>query len=495
MNKAAAPAGFRFGPFEVDLVEGVLRRRGTEVPIQDLPLRLLAVLAERSPSLVARDELRRALWPPDTHLDADASLNTAVARVREALGDEPGDPRFVVTVPRRGYKLAVPAEPLAARRPAPLPRTAVAAGAVLLILAAVAFAVRQGALRPTSATVPGVSESRSVAHEHLLIGRHHADRRSRDGLEKAIASFQSAVALEPDNAAAYSGLAGAYALLGIYDYWRPREAFGPAETMARRALELDPGSGEARLAMALAAAVGHWDWQTAASQLDLAMELAPNSAEVWYWRGAFLSAQGRHEEAVADTQRALALDPASPVFNAALAWRLFEARRGEDAVAQSHRATELAPGYYDAWDNLKWIQLTLGNEAEAVEAWTRADEIDYGGGEGVLEVYRARGLGGLHRESIRNQTERWEKGAYQSPYDVVLEYAALREVEAALVWLERSFGERETDLISLAVDPRLDPLRGEPRFATILAEIGIAPDRGSASLEPRRPSSLPVSRE
>ncbi len=316
-----------------------------------------------------------------------------------------------------------------------------------------------------------------------MIARHHLERRSREGLEKAIASFQSAAAVEPESADAYSGLAASYALLGIYDFWRPREAFGPAETLARRALELDPESGEAHLAMGLVAAVGHWDWDAAEREIERAVELAPDSAEVWAWRGGYLSASGRHEEAIASTEKALALDPTSPVAGTAFAWRLFQARRGGDAVAQAHRAIELAPGYFDAWDNLKWIQLTLGHEREAVEAWIRAEELDSGDGEGVERLYRERGLEALHRESIKSQLERRASGRYHSPFDLVLEYAALGEIEPAMTWLERSLAERETDLVDLAVDPRLDPLRGEPRFREILAEIGIP----GSSVSARRP--------
>lgn len=80
--------------------------------MQDLPLRLLIALVRRAPRLVTREELRDELWPPGTHLDVDASLNTAVARVREALGDDATSPGFVVTVPRRGYKFVAPVERL-----------------------------------------------------------------------------------------------------------------------------------------------------------------------------------------------------------------------------------------------------------------------------------------------------------------------------------------------------------------------------------------------
>ncbi len=469
-------AGYRFGPFELDLEQRTLETNGEEVTLQDLPFRLLTVLVEHAPALVTRDQLRQTLWPPDTHLDVDASLNTAVARVRDALGDEPGNPRFVATVPRRGYKLVAPVERIEAQPPADRRWPVAAALALLAIAGAVWIGLRQGRVSGPASSATTRAAGSDVAREHLLIGRHHLERRSREGLERAIASFQSAAAVDPESAEAYSGLAASYTLLGIYDFWRPRDAFGPAETMARRAIELDPTSGEAHLAAGLVAVVSHWDWQAAGRETERAVVLAPDSAETWYWRGAYLTATGRHDEAIASTEKALALDPTSPVVGTALAWRLFQARRGDDAVAQVHRAIELAPDYYDAWDNLKWIQLTLGHEAPAVEAWIRAEELDSGDGEGVERAYLEGGLERLHRESIRSQLERRESGRYHSPYDLVLEYTALGEIEPAMTWLERSFVERETDMVDLAVDPRLDPLRGEPRFQEILVEVGI-PDR------------------
>ena len=466
---------YRFGPFELDATERVLEKSGEEVTLQDLPFRLLAVLVERAPALVSRDELRQALWPPGTHLDLDASLNTAVARVRDALGDEPGQPRFVATVPRRGYKLIVPVERVEARSPPNRRWLAAATLALIAIGLAVWLGLRSSRVPEPSAGLPAAESAhgRDAAREHLLIARHHVERRSRDGLEKAIASFQSALAVEPTSSEAYSGLAASYALLGIYDFWRPRESFGPAETMARRALELDPASGEAHMARGLVAAVAHWDWDGAGRETERAVELAPDSPEVWAWRGAFLAACGRHDQAITSTEQALALDPTSPAINTMLAWRLFQARRGDDAITQAHRAIELAPDYYDAWDNLKWIQLTLGHEAPAVEAWIRADQLDFKDGDGVAHLYHERGLEGLHRASIEAQLERRQSGRYHSPYDLVLEYATLGEVATAMEWLERSFAERETDMVDLAVDPRLDALRGEARFGEIREAIGI----------------------
>ena len=94
----------RFGEFEADVATGELRRGGTLVPIQDLPFRLLAALLERPGELVMRGELAARLWGLQTYVDSTAGLNTAVAKLREALGDNPDQPIYVETVPKRGYR-------------------------------------------------------------------------------------------------------------------------------------------------------------------------------------------------------------------------------------------------------------------------------------------------------------------------------------------------------------------------------------------------------
>src|SRR5271167_1213461 len=95
---------FSFGPYEADLPSGELRKNGASVKIQDLPLRLLGALAEKSGQVVTRDELRKHLWPADTFVDFEDGLNTAVKKLREALGDNAETPCYIETVPRRGYR-------------------------------------------------------------------------------------------------------------------------------------------------------------------------------------------------------------------------------------------------------------------------------------------------------------------------------------------------------------------------------------------------------
>jgi cholera toxin transcriptional activator len=107
----------RFGVFEVDFDAGELRKNGARIRLQEQPFQVLAVLLERPGQVVTREELRQKIWPADTFVDFDHSLNTAVNKIREALGDSASNPRFVETLARRGYRFLAPLNGSAAATP------------------------------------------------------------------------------------------------------------------------------------------------------------------------------------------------------------------------------------------------------------------------------------------------------------------------------------------------------------------------------------------
>ena len=102
--------GLRFGVFEVDLLAGALRKNGLKVRLQDQPFRLLTLLLEKPGEVVTRDDIRERLWPDGTYVDFDRSLSTAASKLREALGDSASSPRFIETLPRRGYRFLASVE-------------------------------------------------------------------------------------------------------------------------------------------------------------------------------------------------------------------------------------------------------------------------------------------------------------------------------------------------------------------------------------------------
>src|SRR5580704_2478950 len=104
MDPAASEPVLKFGPYLVDLRAGELRKFGARVRLQEKPLQLLTALAQQSGQVVTREELRRRLWPDDTFVDFETGLNTAVSKLRDALSDDAQNPRYIETLPRRGYR-------------------------------------------------------------------------------------------------------------------------------------------------------------------------------------------------------------------------------------------------------------------------------------------------------------------------------------------------------------------------------------------------------
>jgi cholera toxin transcriptional activator len=110
------PPPIRFGIFEVDSQSGELRRHGLKIKLQEQPFQALVMLLERAGEVVTREQLQRKLWPADTFVDFDRGLNRAINRLRDALGDDSNNPRFIETLPQRGYRFIVPVEMQAASR-------------------------------------------------------------------------------------------------------------------------------------------------------------------------------------------------------------------------------------------------------------------------------------------------------------------------------------------------------------------------------------------
>jgi DNA-binding winged helix-turn-helix (wHTH) protein len=105
-----SPTTIRFGLFEADLSAGELRKRGRKIPVQDQPFRVLTLLLQRPGELVSREDFQRALWPGDTFVEFDEGLNKAIQKLRQALDDSSDNPRFIETLPRKGYRFIAPVD-------------------------------------------------------------------------------------------------------------------------------------------------------------------------------------------------------------------------------------------------------------------------------------------------------------------------------------------------------------------------------------------------
>ena len=119
MGVGTRPPTIKFGLYVIDLHAGELRKFGAKIRLQEKPLQLLAALAEQSGEVVTREELQRRLWPGDTFIDFETGLNTAVSKLRDALSDHSEKPRYIETIPRRGYRFIAPVEFVNGHHPQP----------------------------------------------------------------------------------------------------------------------------------------------------------------------------------------------------------------------------------------------------------------------------------------------------------------------------------------------------------------------------------------
>src|SRR3989454_2208135 len=196
------------------------------------------------------------------------------------------------------------------------------------------------AARPTEST---------EAHQLYLKGRYFWNKRTGNDLKKSIDYFQQAIAVDPNYALAYAGVADAYVWLPGYTAGTPRDSYPKAKAAAKKALELDDTLAEARTSLAIAIWLYDFDSSQANREFQRAIELNPNYAIAHQQYGnVTLSALGRFDDAIAEGKRAVELDPLSLVINTDLGVDYHYARRYDEAIAQLHKTLEMDPGFYIA---------------------------------------------------------------------------------------------------------------------------------------------------
>jgi TolB-like protein/Tfp pilus assembly protein PilF len=303
------------------------------------------------------------------------------------------------------------------------------------------------------------------AHDAYLRGCYFWNKRTRDSLAKSVASYQHAIALDSQYAAAHAGLADCYLRQLDSNYLSPHEALPLASASARRALEIDDSLAEAHTSL------GHhafheFDWAASERSFTRAIELNAGYVTAHYYYANFLVAMGRPDEGVVEAHRAIELDPvAIPVLlNGAFVFHL--ARRHGEARALAERALELDPDFIHVHHHLGLVHEQMGSHPEAIAAFTRA----LGRGPGtVASLGRVYGLAGMRAEALKclNELEERSANEYVSPYDIALVAAGLGDLDLAFTWLEKAFAERSSGLAFLKSDPRLDALHGDERFAAL----------------------------
>jgi eukaryotic-like serine/threonine-protein kinase len=313
------------------------------------------------------------------------------------------------------------------------------------------------------------------AYEAYVRGRYFLGKRREADLRTGIGYFQRAIDADPTYAAAYSGLADCYNMLVYYGVLPPKEAYPKALSAARKALELDSTLAEPHTSLAWVQLMFAWDWPVAEREFRRAIELNPGYPGGHQWYVQCLVVMGRHDEAIAEGKRAQELDPLSLIVNAALARPFYNARRYDEAIAQSKKTFEIDPNYHRAhyWLGLAYEQKSMFDQA--IAAFQNAIAYSDGLTLYVAAAGHAYALAGRRSQALKvlHRLEELSSQRYVSAYDIALIHVGLGDKERAMQWLERAYQERSDGLVFLKVDPRLDRLRSDPRFASLVRRVGL----------------------
>jgi DNA-binding winged helix-turn-helix (wHTH) protein/tetratricopeptide (TPR) repeat protein len=477
------PQRLFFEDFELRLDSGELFQGGAPVKLQPQPAKVLEALASRSGEVASREEIRQLVWG-DAFVDFDASLNFCIKEIRRALGDSATSPRFVETVPRRGYRFLLPVRtakdsrelPLPAPPPAVLPAPkarrwptlGVAAGMAvgLLILLIVLLGTRLHQF-PSSKDRPKTEPKppSEPANEAYLWGVYLL---KQEEYEKAEASFQETILLDPNFAPAYPKLAKAQ----LMNRGKPQKP-EIAEAAVRHALELDPGLADAH-ALLGQLLFGRLDWNGARREIQTALAADPWNADAHLADSLYLQALGRNPEAIAAVKRARELDPAGMVADANLAWYLYLDHQYEEAIRQARKVVEIYPLGTTAPREAK-ESLLVAQDTILSSAWMLGDrETALAAAKGILEA-----LGKPEEANrLRNLDEFW-RGREQriqealrtmavDPYTPAKNAMVMGERERALTLLSRCAPKGSLAFPFAAVEPLFEELHDDPRWPKVL---------------------------
>jgi TolB-like protein/DNA-binding winged helix-turn-helix (wHTH) protein/Tfp pilus assembly protein PilF len=314
------------------------------------------------------------------------------------------------------------------------------------------------------------------AYEAYLKGRFYWNKRTVPALQTAKRFFVEATEKDPRYALAYAGLADVYDVLGsgVAAALPPREAMRHAREAATKAIELDARLAEGHTSMAGIKFSFDWDWQGAEMEFRRAIELNPNDVTAHFWYAQLLLALGRWDESLASINKAAQLDPVLPQL-ASFRGAIFHNRRHYDiALEEERKALVLDPGHFVPHFNLGRAYEQLGNYRQAVNEFQKALELsgdDFTTKASLAHVYAVSG-DKPEAEKILNELKQ-KLTNNNLTYQIAEIYIGLGHKDQAFQWLEKAYEDRSEWLTWIAIEPKLDPIRGDPRFAELLRRMNL----------------------
>jgi tetratricopeptide (TPR) repeat protein len=315
------------------------------------------------------------------------------------------------------------------------------------------------------------------AYEAYLKGRYLWAQRTTQSLTQAMTFFQKAIEYDDKYAPSYAGLADCYALLGSAPNTGlpPSEAFPKAEANARKALDLDPGLAEAHVSMGYSELVYERSYANSRNEFQTALNLRPNYATAHQYYAYYLTSMRSLNEAIQERKRAVELEPASPLLNAALGEAYYQAHQFDLSMAHNREALSLDPHYAVAVIN---VGLSLEQKqmySDALHAFQSI--LQFAPNDPALLAFVG------HNYAVSGQTasaqqvvaqlKQMKESSYVSSLYIALVYTGLGNKDEAFAWLDKAYNERCEYLVYLPTEPLADSLRGDPRFDALLKNLGL----------------------
>ncbi len=480
---------YQFGPFVLDVQEHRLLRDGDPVPLSPKVFDTLVHLVERDGRLVSKDELLEAVWGGSIVEEGSVARTIHILRKALTAVDDASvsPPQYIETVPTRGYRFTAAVTRLdtpAARparanpdtvagaetgRAAPARRPKTAA-LVLLVCVMVAIAAWSALdRRDVSALTPGPPRRHTVsgaAYVRFESGRLHLDRHLPGDIDSALDDFEAAIQLDPDYAAAYAGKGDAR----FFRYWdtEAHDDIVQARLAINKAIALDGNNSYAHAL--LCRLLGTYDWDIAGAQVECrrAVELDPRNDEAHRESAFLMHAVGRRDAALEEMDTAISLAPTS--FNKrSRGLLLYLSGRFNEAVAQLMQVEASDPEYVES---SRWIARCFEQTRDydrALAFLLRFRESDGATSEELASLrraYAAHGWPGVLRASL-------PPGRPPATLDAAGSLAQLGDIDAAFGVLEAMIGARRVMILHMDSEPRLDPLRADPRFEPLARRVGL----------------------
>ena len=312
------------------------------------------------------------------------------------------------------------------------------------------------------------------AYALYLKGRYFWNIRTEQAIQTALDYFQQAVELDPGYALAYSGIGDVWIFRTWYGVMPPAETGPKAIAAITKALTFDEKLAEAHTSRAQIHVRFEYDWAGAETEFLRAIELNERYPVAHHWYGGYLSAMGRHDEALKQAYKARELNPLSLIINTWVGLHNYFAGRYDTAIAEFEKALELNPNFAPAHWHLGWALEQTGQYDAAVASAERAIAISDN------PIYLA-SLGHAYAKAgndeqarpILDRLEQYANTRHVSAYHTAVIYVALGDMDESFSWLERAYAERSPWIAYMRVDPRLRPLRSESRFDALLRQSGL----------------------